>query len=708
MWLRPGDEIWRGDGSASARCAIFLWDDGSLWGLSVGPVGSPQRENAVWDFNARAWANEDGLAVLLENQRPSLEQVLCRRLDPPPDSLREKYGPLLDHVAAATLAEKNHISGKKLRHIFKQHGGATDRALAVLSPRYVERTDGDHGDIYRATLAGLLVSSQTSRVSSFIETLLHHFRRLLEKDPDFSTYSWDEFRQAAQLHESDVTFAANVIRASGWQDGGGSQEWGTPRDIEALVGCHTLPDYLRYLSQGTSGRPWPTAPARLPGDIPPAPAARAGEVAPAAPSVEAALTRRTRVVAKSWQDDYKLDEQPTGEGGQAQVFRATHRTTGKVVALKRVKNPRDEDALTRMRREIEIQSSIEHRHVMPVLDRSATFDWYTMPAASRVLRDETPPLHPDLLREIVLACARALIAGHNLKQYHRDVSPGNLFFIGEANDARWVLGDWGLVRRVGQTTAVQTRAGSQFGTIGFAAPEIWRDAHAVDHRANIYSLGRVVAWAVTGTFPEQNVALPVRGPWKAFVDAATQHEREARPASVEELLTLVPRPNDMLERRVERAVRRDQHPGPADDWRQEVIDSLKTREEVELEAKREIEKENAAIRERLLDAVEVLHRCLDEAQTVLARQGVDAHLQMNGNNVTLSVGHESIGVMPRLDDLAIDIVVDGQIEDTIAFNRVKGFLMAESDQWSPIDPDAYLGAKIKVFINRVVLRKPGR
>ena len=49
-WLKPGDEVWRSDGSESARRAAFLWDDGSLWGLSVGVPGSPSRENSAWDF----------------------------------------------------------------------------------------------------------------------------------------------------------------------------------------------------------------------------------------------------------------------------------------------------------------------------------------------------------------------------------------------------------------------------------------------------------------------------------------------------------------------------------------------------------------------------------------------------------------------------------------------------------------------------------
>lgn len=55
-----------------------------------------------------------------------------------------------------------------------------------------------------------------------------------------------------------------------------------------------------------------------------------------------------------YRDTYRLDPRPIGEGGQAQIMRATHRVTGIEVALKRRTVPGDA-AEDRMRREIEVQ-----------------------------------------------------------------------------------------------------------------------------------------------------------------------------------------------------------------------------------------------------------------------------------------------------------------------------------------------------------------
>jgi serine/threonine protein kinase len=247
-----------------------------------------------------------------------------------------------------------------------------------------------------------------------------------------------------------------------------------------------------------------------------------------------------KVKAKTWRDRYKLTDPPIGTGGQADVFRASEIATGKVVALKRLHNVKDSGAVARLRREVEILSSVHHPNVMPLYQTSEFFDWYTMPLASRHLLKEALPLTPELLRTIVISSAKALIAGHNANAIHRDVSPANIFCIEQDGSPEWVLGDWGLVRRPGLTTVANTKAGGQFGTLGFAAPETWTDAHNVDRRADIYSLGRVVAWAVTGIFPEQNRDLPVDGPWSSFADIATKHEAKDRPESVESLLTYVP------------------------------------------------------------------------------------------------------------------------------------------------------------------------
>ncbi len=238
---------------------------------------------------------------------------------------------------------------------------------------------------------------------------------------------------------------------------------------------------------------------------------------------------------------YRLARKPLGVGGFAEVFEAEHRETGERVAFKRLlRKINREEALARLRREIETLRRIDHPHVMPVLDHAADFSWYTMPLADAVLASLEPPIADELLTTIVRECAAGLAAAHDAGLVHRDVTPPNIVRITHDGQARWVIADFGLVRRPrGLTTVVRTMAGSEFGTAGFAAPEAWDDPHAMTAQADIYSLGRVVAWAVTGRLPAPNRSLlPDDEPWRTFVQRATQDEPTARPISMRALVAL--------------------------------------------------------------------------------------------------------------------------------------------------------------------------
>jgi serine/threonine protein kinase len=60
------------------------------------------------------------------------------------------------------------------------------------------------------------------------------------------------------------------------------------------------------------------------------------------------------------------------------------------------------------------------------------------------------------------------------------------------------VADWGLTRRPrGQpTNPGRTRAGTMFGTEGFADPELSADAHNAGPEADIYSIGQIIGWAL--------------------------------------------------------------------------------------------------------------------------------------------------------------------------------------------------------------------
>jgi serine/threonine protein kinase len=221
---------------------------------------------------------------------------------------------------------------------------------------------------------------------------------------------------------------------------------------------------------------------------------------------------------QGWQARFR-ELRERGQGGYGRVILAEDKLTGDVVALK---HPLANEG--RFRREIEEQQRSKHAHVMPILDHGIDLDWFTMPVATSSLCEAAPELSSDEQIETVRAVALGLGHAHALGIVHRDVTPNNILRVD--SPTRWVVADFGLVRRPrGRTTQVRTRSGFM-GTEGFIAPETIGLAHQATHLADIYSLGRTIAWMVSGVWPEGIGALLVEGPWGPLVARMT--ERDAR------------------------------------------------------------------------------------------------------------------------------------------------------------------------------------
>jgi serine/threonine protein kinase len=121
------------------------------------------------------------------------------------------------------------------------------------------------------------------------------------------------------------------------------------------------------------------------------------------------------------------------------------------------------------------------------------------------------------------------------------VTPRNILALQEGTVRRWVVADWGLVRTPkGMTTSPLTLPGQMYGTEGFVAPEIDDDAHEADARVDVYSLGRVAAWLLTGTWPKQNIALiPQEPKWRRLVEAMTDAEPALRLESMDQVMWML-------------------------------------------------------------------------------------------------------------------------------------------------------------------------
>ncbi|MFC9529026.1 protein kinase [Streptomyces sp. NPDC056975] len=245
--------------------------------------------------------------------------------------------------------------------------------------------------------------------------------------------------------------------------------------------------------------------------------------------------------ARGVKKDYRLDRLPMFSAGQGDIFSAVHKTSGAVVAYKR-RRRQDSGARRRMVREVRVAQLLGgHPHVMPVLDFSPAYDWFVMPMAQATVEDKRTELQAEVaLRELVDAVAAALAEAHGHGWIHRDIKPPNILLL----NGRWTVADWGIARRPrGQTSVDKSLTNASIGSLGWAAPELSTDPHdGATPASDIYSLGQVIGWILTGTWPQPNVPLlPPPGPWRGVVRQATYPDPAARPQDMAAFLALVER-----------------------------------------------------------------------------------------------------------------------------------------------------------------------
>src|SRR5262249_316077 len=114
------------------------------------------------------------------------------------------------------------------------------------------------------------------------------------------------------------------------------------------------------------------------------------------------------------------------------------------------------------------------------------------------------PLPTERAIHILRQVCSSLADAHANGLVHRDIKPANIVVsrIGTAFDFAKVL-DFGLVkldgaRRSGDDAVKLTAEGAISGTPGFIAPEVVLGEPRADHRVDIYSLGCVAYWLLTG------------------------------------------------------------------------------------------------------------------------------------------------------------------------------------------------------------------
>ena len=186
------------------------------------------------------------------------------------------------------------------------------------------------------------------------------------------------------------------------------------------------------------------------------------------------------------------------------VYRATQLDLDRTVALKVVAPEllEEERARERFLQESRLAAAIDHPHVIP-LYYAGEEDGVPYLAMRFVAGDDgralvrrEGPIEPERAARIVAQVAGALDAAHAAGLVHRDVKPANVL-LGPGEHA--YLSDFGLSRRVRSISGV-TATGQWVGTLDYVAPEQIRGG-AVDARTDVYALGCVLHFLLTGVIP---------------------------------------------------------------------------------------------------------------------------------------------------------------------------------------------------------------
>jgi serine/threonine protein kinase len=202
-----------------------------------------------------------------------------------------------------------------------------------------------------------------------------------------------------------------------------------------------------------------------------------------------------------------------GAGGMGEVYRARDIRHDRMVAIKVLSHERSwPDGGERFFREIRIAAQLTHPHILPLIDSGESDGvlFFVMPyiegetLRARITRSGEVPVRDSMriLRHVIDALAYA----HARGVIHRDIKPENVLL----SDQHALVSDFGIAKAIGEmsssdttaTIGLTTAAGTIVGTPAYMAPE-QAGGEAVDHRADIYSIGVLAYEMLTGRLPFQ-------------------------------------------------------------------------------------------------------------------------------------------------------------------------------------------------------------
>jgi eukaryotic-like serine/threonine-protein kinase len=232
--------------------------------------------------------------------------------------------------------------------------------------------------------------------------------------------------------------------------------------------------------------------------------------------ISGVVTRLGQQVTKAREmGSYRLGEL-LGRGGMGEVYLATHRMLARPAAIKLIRpevlagddGTQAQVAAARFRREAEAAARLKSPHTVQLYDFGVTEEgrlYLVMELLEGTNLDllvrQDGPLPWRRVTGILQQVCDSLQEAHDAGLVHRDIKPANIHLgrVGRQEDFVKVL-DFGLVKSsagVKGDDSLATVAGMALGTPAFMAPEM-AQGEAVDGRADLYSLGCVAYYLLTG------------------------------------------------------------------------------------------------------------------------------------------------------------------------------------------------------------------
>ena len=200
-----------------------------------------------------------------------------------------------------------------------------------------------------------------------------------------------------------------------------------------------------------------------------------------------------------------------GEGGMGRVYLAEHVLMRRPTAIKVLRSdPNDPSTLTRFEREVQLACQLTHPNTISIYDFGRTTSgifYYSMEyiqgAHLGQLLEYAGPIPAGRCIHILRQLCRALREAHQEGLVHRDIKPQNVMIGNRGGEADFIkLLDYGLVKAFApgvDESALQTKV--VVGTPRFMAPERMASPWLADPRVDIYSVGALAYFLLTGQLP---------------------------------------------------------------------------------------------------------------------------------------------------------------------------------------------------------------